>query len=136
MLRLCLGPVKLLVTGSSSRDLFEIHVCDPFRKMLILKLVWAQLNLHYKLSDLPGLFSKCKYCIVMLPMMLCFQPPNLGNILVYHLESRWRNSHVVLVYHGSLLSSPPNLGVAIAIYAFTTVHLIYICFAWGGCKYP
>ena len=56
-----LGPVKFeLVTGSSSRHLFEIHVCDPFRKMLILKLVWAQLNLHYKLSDLPGLFSKSK----------------------------------------------------------------------------
>ena len=47
-------------------------------------------------------------------MQKCFSPPAAHvftpeNIAVYHLESRWCNSHV-LVYHGPLLSH--LLGVA------------------------
>ena len=42
-----------------------------------------------------------------------YTPAVLAPKQLYHLESRWRNSHV-LVYYGPLLSH--LLGVAIAIY--------------------
>ena len=51
------------------------------------------------------------------------------HIYIYNLESRWRNSHNILLYHGPSLSH--ILGVAPS--TFATVYSVYFCcgrFSW------
>ena len=74
------------------------------------------------------------YCTVILPMMLCFQPQNLCNILVYHLESR-RLATPISLGLSWLLTNRHRTWELLAIYEVTTVYLIHSCFTWGGCKY-
>ncbi len=55
---------------------------------------------------------------------------NFIGYIIYHLESRWRNSSqlpLVFVDHGPVSKSPPNLGVAIAIYFHQSVYPLILC---------